>query len=72
MLLQIKKFSEKLLLPLGRKIQKIPANVITSLSLLFAFLSFLGFLFQFLIIVIICLFITEFFDQLDGVVARLQ
>lgn len=72
MLLQIKKFSEKLLLPLGRKIQKIPANVITSLGLLFAFLSFLGFVFQFLIFIIICLFITEFFDQLDGVVARLQ
>ncbi|MHA2400642.1 MAG: CDP-alcohol phosphatidyltransferase family protein [Promethearchaeota archaeon] len=72
MLLQVKKFSEKLLLPLARKIKKIPANIITSLGLLFAFLSFIGFIFQWLIIIIICLFITEFFDQLDGVVARLQ
>jgi len=72
MLLQVKKFSEKLLLPLARKIKRIPANLITSLSLLFAFLSFIGFIFQWLIIIIICLFITEFFDQLDGVVARLQ
>ncbi len=72
MLLQVKKFSEKLLLPLARKIKRIPANLITSLGLLFAFLSFIGFIFQWLIIIIICLFITEFFDQLDGVVARLQ
>ncbi len=37
-----------------------------------AVVVFLGFYFQFLLIVIIFLFITEFFDQLDGVVARLQ
>ncbi|MHA2390450.1 MAG: CDP-alcohol phosphatidyltransferase family protein [Promethearchaeota archaeon] len=72
MLLQVKKFSEKLFLPLARKIKKIPANVFTSLGLFFAFLTFIGFLFQFLMFIIICLFITEFFDQLDGVVARLQ
>ncbi|MHA1913825.1 MAG: CDP-alcohol phosphatidyltransferase family protein [Promethearchaeota archaeon] len=72
MLLQVKKFSEKLLLPLARKIKRIPANVITSLGLVFAILSFIGFIFQWLIFIIICLFITEFFDQLDGVVARLK
>lgn len=72
MLLQVKKFSGKLLLPLARKIKRIPANVITSLGLLFAILTFIGFIFQFLVLIIIFLFITEFFDQLDGVVARLQ
>ena len=72
MLLQVKKFSSKLLLPLGRKVKRIPANVFTALGLFFAFLAFLGFLFNFLIIIIISLFITEFFDQLDGVVARIQ
>ncbi|MFW9874705.1 MAG: CDP-alcohol phosphatidyltransferase family protein [Candidatus Thorarchaeota archaeon] len=72
MLLQVKKFSGKLLLPLARKIKNIPANVFTSLGLLFAILSFIGFIFQILVLLIIFLFITEFFDQLDGVVARLQ
>jgi phosphatidylglycerophosphate synthase len=72
MLLQVKKFSEKLLLPLARKIKGIPANIITSLGLVFALLSLISFIFQWLIFIIIFLFITEFFDQLDGVVARLQ
>ncbi|MHA1988166.1 MAG: CDP-alcohol phosphatidyltransferase family protein, partial [Promethearchaeota archaeon] len=72
MLLQIKKFSEKLLLPLARKIKRVPANFITSLGLMFAFLTFFAFLFQSTILIIIFLFVTEFFDQLDGVVARLQ
>ena len=72
MLLQVKKFSGKLLLPLARKIKRIPANVITSLGLLFAILTFFSFIFNILFFIIICLFITEFFDQLDGVVARLQ
>ena len=72
MLLQVKKFSAKLLSPLARKVKNIPANVFTALGLFFAFLTFLGFLFNFLLFIIICLFITEFFDQLDGVVARLQ
>ena len=72
MLLQIKKFSEKLLLPLARKIKIIPANVITLLGLMFAFLTFFAFFFHSLILIIIFLFVTEFFDQLDGVVARLQ
>ncbi|MFX1455435.1 MAG: CDP-alcohol phosphatidyltransferase family protein [Promethearchaeota archaeon] len=72
MLLHIKRFSEKLLLPLARKIKRIPANVFTSLGLLFSFLVFIGFIFRLLYFIIICLFITEFFDQLDGVVARLQ
>lgn len=72
MLLQVKKFSEKLLLPLARKLVKVPANYFTILGLVSAIITFFGFIFQFLIIVIIFLFITEFFDQLDGVVARLQ
>jgi len=72
MLLQLKRFSEKLLLPLGRKLIKIPANYFTFFGLISAIITFFGFIFHFLIIVIIFLFITEFFDQLDGVVARLQ
>ena len=72
MLLGVKKYSEKLLLPLGKKIKKIPANLITALGLFFAFLTFLSFMVQNLVFIIITLFIVEFFDQLDGVVARLQ
>jgi phosphatidylglycerophosphate synthase len=72
MLLGVKKYSEKLLLPLGKKIKKVPANIITALGLFFAFLAFLSFLSQNLVFIIITLFIVEFFDQLDGVVARLQ
>ena len=72
MLLQVKKFSGKLLKPLARKIKKVPANVITSLGLIFAILTFFALVFNLLIFIIIFLFITEFFDQLDGVVARLQ
>jgi len=72
MLLQIKKLSEKLLLPLGKKLTKIPANYFTTLGLISSIITFFGFLYQNLLIVIIFLFITEFFDQLDGVVARLQ
>ena len=72
MLLGVKKFSEKLLLPLGKKIKKIPANLITALGLFFAFLTLLSFVVQNLVFIIITLFIVEFLDQLDGVVARLQ
>ncbi len=72
MILQIKKFSEKLLLPLGRKLIGIPANYFTLFGLFSAIITFFGFIFNLLIIIIIFLFITEFFDQLDGVVARLQ
>ncbi len=72
MLLRVKKFSEKLLLPLGKKLTKIPANVITIFGLFFSILTFFGFIFQNVIFIIICLFLVEFFDQLDGVIARLQ
>jgi len=72
MLLGVKKWSEKLLLPLGKKIKKVPANIITLLGLFFAFFTFLSFILQNLVFIIITLFIVEFFDQLDGVVARLQ
>jgi len=46
MLLGVKKYSEKLLLPLGKKIKKVPANVITALGLFFALLAFFSFIFQ--------------------------
>ncbi|MFX0036842.1 MAG: CDP-alcohol phosphatidyltransferase family protein [Candidatus Hermodarchaeota archaeon] len=72
MLLQIKRFSEKLLLPIARKLVKISANYFTLFGLISAIITFFGFIFHFLIIIIVFLFITEFFDQLDGVVARLQ
>ena len=72
MLLQIKKFSANLLLPLARKIKRIPANYITFFGLLSAIVVFFSFLLNWLLIIIIFLFVTEFFDQLDGVVARLQ
>lgn len=72
MILQIKKFSSKLLLPLGRKLKKVPANYFTLFGMISAVIVFFGFIFRLLPIVIIFLFITEFFDQLDGVVARLQ
>ena len=72
MLLGVKKYSEKLLLPLGKKLKKIPANVITGLGLFFALLAFFFFIIQFLPFIIISLVLVEFFDQLDGVVARLQ
>jgi phosphatidylglycerophosphate synthase len=72
MLLRVKKYSEKLLLPLARKIKKIPANVITFLGLIFAILASFFFIFRILFLIIICLILVEFFDQLDGVVARLQ
>jgi CDP-diacylglycerol--glycerol-3-phosphate 3-phosphatidyltransferase len=72
MLLQVKKFSEKLLLPIARKLKRIPANIFTALGLVFAGLTFIFFIFHLIILIIIFLFITEFFDQLDGVVARLQ
>ncbi|MFX0071468.1 MAG: CDP-alcohol phosphatidyltransferase family protein [Candidatus Hermodarchaeota archaeon] len=72
MLLQLKKFSERLLLPLGKKLTKVPANYITFSGLLCAILSCTFFIFNNILLVIIFLFLTEFFDQLDGVVARLQ
>jgi phosphatidylglycerophosphate synthase len=72
MLLGVKKFSEKLLQPLARKIQRIPANYFTIAGMLSTIFVFFGFLFRFTILFVIFLFITEFLDQLDGVVARLQ
>ncbi len=47
-------------------------SIITLLGLFFSLLAFFGFIFQNLIFIIICLFLVEFFDQLDGVIARLQ
>lgn len=72
MILQVKKFSEKLLLPLARKLKKIPANAFTILGMVSAIATFIGFYFRSLPYIIIFLFIVEFFDQLDGTIARLQ
>jgi len=72
MLLRVKKYSEKLLLPLGKKIKKVPANFITALGLFFAILAFLFLIFHIYPLIIMSLVLVEFFDQLDGVVARLQ
>ena len=72
MLLGVKKYSEKLLLPLGKKIKKVPANVITLLGLIFAISTSFFFFYHNLLFIIISLVLVEFFDQLDGVVARLQ
>ncbi|MBY9018840.1 MAG: CDP-alcohol phosphatidyltransferase family protein [Candidatus Lokiarchaeota archaeon] len=68
----MKKFSEKLLLPLARKLKKIPANAFTILGMVSAIATFIGFYFRSLPYIIIFLFIVEFFDQLDGTIARLQ
>jgi phosphatidylglycerophosphate synthase len=72
MLLGVKKYSEKLLLPLGRKIKKVPANVLTLLGLISALLTGVFFYFRLVPLIIGGLVLVEFFDQLDGVVARLQ
>lgn len=72
MLLQVKKFSEKILLPLAHKRKKIPANVFTVLGMVSAIATFIGFYFRSLPYIIVFLFIVEFFDQLDGTIARLQ
>ena len=72
MLLQVKKFSEKLLLPLARKLKKIPANAFTVIGMFSAIATFIGFYFRSLPFIIAFLFIVEFFDQLDGTIARLQ
>ena len=63
---------QKALLPLARKLKNVPANVFTITSLIFSLVSGLGFYLNILSITIICLFLIEFFDQLDGVVARIQ
>jgi phosphatidylglycerophosphate synthase len=72
MLLRVKKFSEKLLQPLARKIKRIPANFITIGGMISTIIVFFGFIFKLPLLFVIFLFITEFLDQLDGVVARLQ
>jgi len=72
MILGTKKYAEKLLLPLARKITKVPANLITLIGLIFAFVSFLALIYNYLILAIFFLIFTEVFDQLDGTVAKLQ
>lgn len=72
MILGTKKYAEKILIPLARKIKRVPANFITIGGFNFALITFLGFILNYLIIAIIFLFLTELFDQLDGIIARLQ
>ncbi|MCP4762760.1 MAG: CDP-alcohol phosphatidyltransferase family protein [archaeon] len=72
MLFQVKKFSEKLLLPLGKRISKTPANYISIFGLIASIFAFIGFSFNVILLAIVSLFFIEFFDQLDGIVARLQ
>ena len=72
MLFQMKKYSSKLLTPVGRKISKVPANYITLCSLISCIIVFFAFTYQFFIVAATFLFLIEFFDQLDGIVARLQ
>ena len=72
MLFQMKKYSGKLLTPLGKKISHIPANYITICSLISCLIVSVALWFQILPLAIIFLFLIEFFDQLDGVVARIQ
>jgi len=72
MLFRVKKFSEKLLLPLGTKLSKIPANYISICGFISAILVFIGFSFKWILLDIIFLCFIFLFDQLDGVIARLQ
>lgn len=72
MFFQMKKYSGRLLQPLGEKLQHIPANYFTILSCMISLVTGIAFYFNILPIVVICLFFIEFFDQLDGVVARIQ
>ena len=72
MLLRVKKYSKKLLLPIARKIKRIPANYFTLAGMLSTIVVFIAFLVRFPLLFIIFLFITELLDQLDGIVARLN
>jgi CDP-diacylglycerol--glycerol-3-phosphate 3-phosphatidyltransferase len=72
MLLQVKRYSERLLLPLARKLKKIPANAFTIIGMLSAIVTFIGYYFRSLPWIITFLIIIEFCDQLDGTIARLQ
>lgn len=72
MLFQMKKYSGKLLLPLGKRWQYIPANYFTIGSCLVAIVVGFAFAFRTMWAAIPFLILIEFFDQLDGVVARLQ
>ncbi len=72
MIFQIKKFSEKLLNPIGKKLSDIPANYFTFLSLISCILASLCFYYNLIILSIILILLIEFFDQLDGVIARIQ
>ncbi len=72
MLFRVKKFSDKLLLPLGKKLKKIPANYISICGFISAILVFLGFSFKWILLDIVFLCFIFLLDQLDGVIARLQ
>lgn len=68
----MKKFSDKLLLPLGKKLKKIPANYISICGFISAILVFIGFSFKWILLDIVFLCFIFLLDQLDGVIARLQ
>ena len=72
MLLRVKSYSEKLLLPLAQKVKRIPANYFTLAGLSSALVVFFAFIYKLTLLFIIFLFIVEFLDQMDGIVARLQ
>ncbi len=68
----MKQYSEKLLMPLAKHFIHIPANFFTIISCLMSFLAGLGFYSHLSWLLIPSLLLIELFDQLDGVVARLQ
>ena len=72
MLFRMKNYSEKLLFPLGLKISNVKANTISIFGFIMAIIVFLGFTYNYLWVAILGLFFIEFFDQFDGVVARIQ
>lgn len=68
----MKKYSARLLTPLAKRIQHIPANIITILSLISSIVAGIGYYLHLTWFTLLFLFFIEFFDQLDGIVARLQ
>ncbi|WP_457559002.1 CDP-alcohol phosphatidyltransferase family protein [Candidatus Harpocratesius sp.] len=68
----MKKYSSKILSPIGRKCQNIPANYFTLASCLISIIAGIGYYLHNLVITFSALLFIEFFDQLDGIIARLQ
>ncbi|MHA1520568.1 MAG: CDP-alcohol phosphatidyltransferase family protein [Promethearchaeota archaeon] len=72
MLFQMKRYSEKILLPLGKHLINIPANIFTAISCIMSILAGARFYAHLPWLLIPSLLLIEIFDQLDGVVDRLQ